>query len=225
MFSIFLLLFACPQSRIDDADPSGMPYCDETSQSIDRDDDSGIGIPASDLLDALPFAEELALSWAEGAEDSLAWSFQADESTLVLIQSQAVYPETNGPVPLIDVECSDYLSVAGTLSLASADGRLQEELEITLKISGGGMASEGPLAIVSEELEISDLQGEIDTGDYIDPSEYDTVSLRLGGEIYFGDEMLEFVGQLRGRGEKTEGQFATLESFDIASWGPASAEQ
>ena len=63
MFSIFLLLFACPQSRIDDADPSGMPYCDETSQSIDRDDDSGIGIPASDLLDALPFAEELALSW------------------------------------------------------------------------------------------------------------------------------------------------------------------
>ena len=87
------------------------------------------------------------------------------------------------------------------------------------------MASDGPLAIVSEELEISDLQGEIDTGDYIDPSEYDTVSLHLGGEIYFGDEMLEFVGQLRGRGEKTEGQFATLESIDIAHWGPASAEQ
>jgi len=225
MFSIFLLLFACPDSRQNDADASGMPYCDETSQSIARDDASGIGIPASNLLDALPFAEDLALSWEEGVEDSLSWSFEADESSLALVLSEAVYPETNGPVPAIDVECSDYLSVAGTLSLASADGRLQEALEINLKISGGGHLSEGPLAIVSEELGIDDLEGAIEPGDYIELAEYDTVSLHLGGEIYFAEEMLEFVGQLRARGEKTDGQFAMMESFDIAYWGPASATQ
>ena len=81
MFVLIFSFLACSGSN--DSGTSGMPYCEETSQSIARDDDTAIGIPASDLLDALPFAEDLALSWAEGVEDSLTWSFEADESTLV----------------------------------------------------------------------------------------------------------------------------------------------
>ena len=219
MFVLIFSFLACSGSN--DSGTSGMPYCEETSQSIARDDDSAIGIPASNLLDALPFAEDLALSWAEGVEDSLTWSFEADESTLVWVQSEAVFPTTSGPVPSIDPECGDYLSISGVLSLDSGDGRLQEAVDMDLEIFGGGMTHEGPLAIVSEEMEITDLDGPIDTNDYFDPSDYDAVSLYLAGEIYFSEDMSTFVGRLQGRGETTDGQFAMLESIDIASWGPA----
>ena len=225
MLSFLLFTLACSDPNNNDADASGMPYCDETSQSIARDDDSGIGIPASDFLDALPFAEDLSLKWAEELDDSLTWSFAADESTLALVETEAVYPETDGATPAIAVDCHDYISIGGTLSLASGDGRLEEELEITIQLFGGSSGGEGPLAIVSEVLDVGDLQGALDVSDYLDPSEYDSMDLRLGGEIYFGEEMLEFVGQLRVRGEVTNGDLALLESADIATWGPALSEQ
>lgn len=225
MFSFFFLALACSEPGHDETDPGAMPYCDEISQSVARDDDTGIGIPASDLLDALPFAEDLSLTWAEDVDDSLSWSFAADESTLALVESEAVYPESDGLVVDIGVVCSDYISVAGTLSLASGDGRLQEDLEVTLQLYSGGMVSEGPLAVVSKPLETTDLQGALDTVDYIDPGQYDSVSLYLSGEIYFGEELLDFVGQLQGRGESTDGDMAILESVDIATWGPGGQEE
>ena len=179
------------------------------------------------MLDALPYAEDLSLAWADGVEDSLTWSFEADESTLALVQTEAVYPDTNGPVPAIDVECYDYLSVAGVLSLSSDDGRLEEELDITVAMygGGGGGGSEGPLAIVSETMEVTDLQGPLDVGDFLDPSDYDELSLYLAGEIYFGEEESSFSGRLQGRAETTTGDFAMMELIDIASWSAAESQE
>jgi hypothetical protein len=224
MFIFLLLAIACSGLGQGDSDVSGMPYCDETSQSIERDDDAGIGIPASDLLDALPYAEDLALTWGDEAEDSLTWSFEADESTLALVLSEAVYPEASGPVPAIAVECHDYLSVAGVLTLYSSDGRLDEARDVTLEVYGGGSVSEGPLAVVSEIMEVTDLQGPLEVEDYLEPSDYDALSLILAGEIYFAEEMLSFSGRLQGRAETTNGDFAMMELIDIASWTAADVE-
>jgi len=42
----------------------------------------------------------------------------------------------------------------------------------------------------------------------------------LGGELYLAADMAAFVGSLRARGERADGDVVTLESVDIAEWGP-----
>jgi hypothetical protein len=225
MTSLFLFALGCADPSSSTPETGAIPYCEEVSQSVSRDDATGIGIPASDFLDAMPLAEDLVLSWAEGTTDTLSWSFSPDETTLALITSEVVTPETDGPVATIAVECFDYISVAGTLNLESADGRLQESLDVTVQLYGSDATSEGPLAVLSTTIAVTDLDGTLALEDYVDPAVTDSVDLSLGGELYFGSDMADFVGSLRARSEQTDGSTVTLESFDIAQWGPAASEE
>lgn len=225
MTSLFLFALGCADPSSSTPETGAIPYCEEVSQSVSRDDAAGIGIPASDFLDAMPLAEDLVLSWADGTTDTLSWSFSPDEGSLALITSEVVTPETDGPVATIAVECFDYISVAGTLSLESADGRLQESLDVAVQLYGSDATSEGPLAVLSEYLDIFDLEGSLSIDEYVDSSASSSVDLYLSGELYFADDMAAFVGSLRARSEQTDGSTVTLESFDIAQWGPAASAE
>ena len=231
MLTLLTLLFACGDAQTDDTgEPNAdsvqsSPHCDETSSAIDRDDDSAIGIPASNLLDALPYAVPEPLSWADGASDALTWQFEADESTLRFVESEAVYPDTNGPQPAIEVLCYDYIAIDGVLSVSTDDGRLAESEQIILALYGGGNeASEGPLAIVSHDLDHTALTGTLDLGDFDDTDGYDSLTLSIGGEIYFATEEVTFVGQLRALGESSDGNTAMAYNIDIAEWSPSALD-
>ena len=82
-------------------------------------------------------------------------------------------------------------------------------------------ASEGPLAIVAQEIDTNTLGGSLDLSDFADLESFDTVTLSVGGEIYFSPELTAFVGQLKALGESTDGETATVDNVDIASWGPS----
>ena len=96
---------------------------------------------------------------------------------------------------------------------------------MAVQLYGSDATSEGPLAVLSEYLDIFDLEGSLSIDEYVDSSASSSVDLYLSGELYFADDMAAFVGSLRARSEQTDGSTVTLESFDIAQWGPAASAE
>ena len=64
--------------------------------------------------------------------DCLHYSLQLDLDSGRDVESTYVPASGNGPVPAIDLECNDYVTLDGTLSVSTSDGEISEEIAITM---------------------------------------------------------------------------------------------
>ena len=228
MSVLMLMLFACQDANDLGAseepppqdDASGMPYCEETVSPVSREDASLIGVAPSELLDALALAAPVTLLWEDGVADELGWSLVADETTLSFVESVAVYPDSGGPSPAIDVECSNYVSVDAVFSYRSGDGRLDETQSLTVAIYGPDSEYyQENLAVFGADLDLNGLGGTLEIENFVDLAAWDAVSVSVVGELSFGGGEVALEGALSAMGETTSGSLATAQRIDIALWG------
>ena len=117
-----------------DDNASYMPYCEDTETPITIDEVTAMGISGQDLMDNLALNYTTTVSFADGTVACLSGAISPDTTTFRFVESVPVYPEApaGAAVPSIAVECSNYIAVDGTYSIASEGGALDEEAAATV---------------------------------------------------------------------------------------------
>lgn len=189
-----------------------MPYCEETVSSLSPED-APFGVSGAELLMAIEGTDGQAV-FADGHEVGFGISFQVDEASLRLIESEAVYPDSGGATLDIAVLCADRIEVDASVVLDTADLLLDEAWSVAISVADDEWGDGEPgVPVFSLELEPDDLQGSLDLADYADLERYDEVSLFFDGVL----SPSGFEGELVGQGSAEDGDVAFAETFAVAS--------
>jgi len=207
-----LALLACDKEQEGEDRPAdGMPYCEDTVSFLDPAD-APFGLTGEDFLAAVP-AELDGGADFEGMDSSaLAIDIDIDAASLRFVESQAVYPQTSGPVPDIAVICPDRMEVDATMALSTADGQLAETLDLVLVVSHEEGVEPEMRIDVSTELDLDALEGSFDIASYTDPDRFDTISMSLFASIYEG----QLSGEINATGSAVNGSTASAERIFVA---------
>jgi|GEM_PF-6186293 len=222
LFALALLPFAIACDK-DPEDPSdnNMPHCEDVASPLAPEEDGGFGMSGQDLLDAIPAQLDGASLFADDSESNLQVLISVDAESLRAVASEAVYPDTDGPVPDIAVICPSRVEVDAQIQLLTEDGRLAETLEVVLASDDPAeMGSPAGEVHFSAELDHENLEGSLDLADFADLSAYDSVSMSVFGAIL--DGALE--GELSGQGEAVQGNTAMAEMIPVAALQAVAAE-
>ena len=207
---------------------SSGPYCEDTASPMAADDESSFGVTGGEFLAALP-SDFIGVASFEGMGDSnLELRITVDEDSLRFVESVAVYPETDGPVPAIDVMCGDRIEIDVRMELHTEDGQLAETIDTTMSMVDHEVMMTEPGAISAWiELEADAINGSLDMGDYLNPDEFDSATFYVDAMIVDS----ELVGNISALGEvvTSEGEDGTAMAaiFPVAElegFAPAYAE-
>lgn len=201
-------------AKEDTVDEDCYPYCDETETSIATTDDTALGVTGAAVVDPLPAEAESDIVWSDSGADSLSWGAVAATETLAFVERTEVYPECEGDVPSIGVECPDLLRVSGSLTLVSSDGRLDAALAVTFEMDEYSV-SDGHISF-SSDIDASDLGSSFDVEDFVDMSQHDEVSMSVYGYI---DSDGDLHATLGATATGDDGNVAWAEFVDIAAMG------
>lgn len=194
----------------------GGPYCEETATPLAAGEAGPTGVSADELLAAVPAHFEGELRFADDSVVSGVLDITVDPESVQHIASEAVYPEEGGAD--IGVICDDRVSVDAVVSLASADGRLMESLEMVLSTQAyeeGDAPGTAELLIQGwARLDPEALGGSLDLSALHDLSRYDEVEMGASLELVGG----EAFGELSLQGEGTDGDVAFAENLPVASF-------
>ncbi len=197
-----------------DENVDGMPYCEDVASEMAPEDVSAFGLSGQAFLDSIPVEMVGAVDFADVGAVGLSVEFIVDASSLRSIASEAVYPETDGPVPDIAVICPARVEADAQIRVFSEDGRLAEQLEVVLSSSDpaelGGPEGE---VVFFVDLDQDALEGSLDLADFADVGSYDEVSLSLSGSLL--DH--ELMGELAAMGERVDGNAASATVIPVAS--------
>ena len=165
---------------------------------------------ALDETSALGFAPQALLELAEGTSTGT-FSFEAGGSSNVSItftgsgearfEQRDWQDDGSGVAPALG--CSDVVLVSGTLAVVTADGSVDETVEVELEASTPELA--GWFA------ELSSLGGSYQ----FDESPYDEVRYFLTGSFEAGGS----TGELSAQGVNEDSEVATATNLTIGSWG------
>lgn len=207
----FPLLAACPSGKLEDA----MPYCEDTRTAIAPDEATALGITANDVLAGLPAEETTTFRYVDGASTDLTIAFTPDAQAY-FVDSVAVYPETDGPVPAIAVVCDDRIEFDGTLAFATADGAFAESLAVTL-------AATADAANIREELDLDALTGTFDIEPFVDAEDYDALAAWIDVSFVAGQSQGKVEGQASGEDECADGDECTAwaQVVEVGTWDAA----
>ncbi len=212
-------LSACSEEDADTGDDDGasgnMPYCDDIPTPL-AEADSALGMTGAEILARVPETDLADLSWADGELDRLSSAFSLDRSSLRFVTSTAVYPSDGGASPAIAVECNNYVAVDATLALQSEDGRLDESIAVVLQLVEGQTEA----FLFFAELDLDAMGGSFDPAAFTDPSRFDSLRLFLDASVY-PDAVS---GAFSMQGTRTDGETASAENIEVASFGGDEAE-
>ena len=194
---------------------SAMPYCEETGTVLLSGEDDALGLSADAFLAALPAEVAASADWEDGSISGLTLSLGVDADSLRLVSQEVVYPDTDGPVPEIAVECPDVVRVDVSMVIASDDGRLSEAASVFFEREEFLVSEAVALSQVS--LDPDGLAGSLDLADFADTSRYDETGLDL--EIAVGDAAVS--GTLSGFGSGEDGEAAFAELIEVMTFTSA----
>jgi hypothetical protein len=117
---LILSLFAC---GLDNKTEGDAPHCEDTRSALAPEEVSALGFSANELLPLAAGEFSETLIYKDESSTALLLSFTPDLSAVAYVDSEAVYPDTEGANTAdIGVICEDRLEVGGTLSFATEDG-------------------------------------------------------------------------------------------------------
>ena len=216
--SLPLTLLACDleaDDSSDDTEPSdtvNMPHCDEVSTAMDPSE-VRFGVLGADFAFSAPLRLDGVADFEGMDSSSISVDFIVDESSLRFIESTEAPMDGDGPVAEIAVNCFDRMEVEAELSLMSADGQLDERIDVVMSIEDDGMGGDPmPVRRLNAELDPELLQGSLNMADYTDPGSFDTIDMFLSGSL--SEDGLE--AELSAMGEEANGQTVTVMNIPIA---------
>ncbi len=204
-FAIVIALSGCPEED-PNLDEGASAYCEETRTAVALDEQTALGFSAQEVIDALVFAHETDLDYADGTIAALTLDLIHDGGEARYVDSVAVYPEGDEEMDLGAILCEAYVEIDVTVDFVTDDGVFDESWELPLQATAADAASFG----------LSDLTPDDFTGSYdflaFDPADFDEVTTSVWAAFDMGGP----------RGEISE--MATSESQDEGGEGVASAE-
>ena len=183
------------------------PRCEEEEFAVEASEETLLGFTPQDAADQIPLSNTVGLEWEDGSVDCLQYSLQLDPNSGRDVESTHVPPEGNGPVPAIDIQCTDYVAIDGTITLSTFDGAISEAIAITMSYQIDEDSGE---ATGSFHEELSALSGTFQ------PSNADSSSkFFISGSIVNGS----FQGSLIMQTSGEDGNMAWAENTFLADWG------
>lgn len=206
------LLSACP---VDNKGETG-PYCEDTKTDIALDEVTPIGITAADVIADAAAEETAVFTYVDDATTDLTLGFVAGTGAR-FVDSEAVYPETDGPQPAIAVICDDRIEVDGTFSFATADGAFAESFSSVLNATA-------ERTYISQALDLDGLAGTFDLVPFVDAEDYDALEAWIDVVFTDGVSAGAVNGQASGEDECADADECTAwaTNVEVGTWGPAS---
>jgi hypothetical protein len=207
---LILSLLACELGQKTEGDG---PYCEDTRATLAPEALSALGFSANDLL---PLAEgdfSETLIYKDQSSTTLSLSFTPDLSAVAFVDSEAVYPESEGGYATdIGVICDDRLEVGGTLSFSTADGLFADVFTGVLS------AMEAATASMSIDLMEQDSAGTFEPESY--PTDvYDSMNMSLVATWNAGGSNGAISGStLHDEGCDGDVCSASSEGLEVGSW-------
>ena len=159
----------------------------------------------------MPLSNTVGLEWENGTVDCLQYSLQLNPDSGRDVESTYVPPEGNGPVPAIDIQCTDHVAIDGTLSISTPNGEISEEIAITMTYNVDVDSGEATGSFYDE---LPGLSGTFQ------PSNADASSKYfISGSIASG----QFSGSLIMQTSGEDGDMAWAENEFLADWGHVDA--
>jgi hypothetical protein len=197
-----------------------MPTCADTATALSLDEVSALGFAPADLLALSEGAHEETLTWADDRDTAVVVTVSAPTDAR-FVESEAVYPDSDEPSPAIAIECSDRVEVDLQLSVATADGALDEAWDAVLS------GERAELASVQVELDLGALGGSLDFEAFVAEPAYDDARAWVRADFDASGSSGAVEGQVSGEEEGCDGGddcFAWASLVPIATWGAALSE-
>lgn len=192
--------------------------CREVETPIEGTTRTPLGVTGADLLDALPSEGAGDAAWAPTEEEHevpFTFGIAADEQRLRFVESTRVDAEPGGKAPAIYVQCSNHLAADAVLRLTSEAGGLDATLPVTFIMFQDEEEQEGTWQIVfSADVDAADLGADFDLEAFVDPANYETLSLFVSGTIREG----VLSGDLIAQGTFSDGDFVGAENIEIVTF-------
>ncbi len=213
-------LVACTGGGDDPTDPSGKddtglsegPHCEATTTELTLDEVSSLGFGAQALVDLASGTHTSTMTWVDATTTDVTVVATLD-GTARFVDEEPVYP-TTGTWSDIGVICEDHVEVDGTLHVTTADGLLDETVQLSFR-SGDGLLVEA-----RSELDPDALTGTLVFDDFHSETDYDERSMWLSANFDADGTRGEVVGQISGTGDCDPGETCTAWAGEVAfgSW-------
>ena len=189
------------------------PSCDEEETSVAANEETLLGFTPQEAADQMPLSNTVGLEWEDGTIDCLHYSLQLDPDSGRNVDSIYVEPQGLGAVPAIDIQCTDYVAIDGTLSIGTPNGEINEEITITMVYQ---MDEESGEANGGFDEEVAALSGSFQPSDADSSSRY-----FIRGSIVHG----QLNGSLTMQTTGENGEMAWAENSFLADWGHVDVPQ
>ena len=187
------------------------PRCEDEEFAVEASAETLLGFTPQEAADQMPLSDTAGLEWEDGMVDCLQYSLQLDPDSGRDVESTYVPPEGDGPVPMIDIQCTDYVAIDGTLTFSTPDGAISEEVAITMSYQIDEDSGEATGSFY-EELPV--LSGSFQPSNADSSSKY-----FISGSIANG----QFSGSLIMQTSGENGDVAWAENAFLADWGHVDA--
>lgn len=207
---LILSLFAC---GLDNKTEMEGPRCEDTRTVLAPEEVSALGFSANDLLPLTEGDFSETLIYKDQSSTALLLSFTPDLSAVAFVDSEAVYPDTEGAnTAVIGVICDDRLEVGGTLAFSTADGLFADVFTGVLS------AMEAATASMSIDLMEQDSAGTFEPESY--PTDvYDSMNMSLVATWNAGGSNGAISGStLHDEGCDGDVCSASSEGLEVGSW-------
>ncbi|MCB9779830.1 MAG: hypothetical protein H6742_14790 [Alphaproteobacteria bacterium] len=194
------------------------PHCEETRTGLAMDEASALGFSGADLAAAIGEDLSATLAWQkDGSETPMLVEVHVD--SVAFVDQEVVMPDS-GDVPDIYLECPDYLALAASLQLETADGLLGDSFIVELR------AQDATAADFSLQLEFDDFDHP-EIFAHVDTTDADVVEVSLNGVLRAGGKTSgELAVWMEGSSDSEPGDVGTAwaGTETVAMWSPKDGE-
>lgn len=171
------------------------------------DEPSALGFAPRAVLD-LAAEQTVPLAWADGRATDLTLAPDRAGEAAFVDYEWVTWGDGGAAEPALDPYCPDRVEVPFVLGFTTADGAFAEALDVVLGASSSDVA-EGAVAPRA-------FDGTFDPWTFVpDGSDYDAVSVWI--DLRFAAPGAS--GTVAGQGERVDGDTASAEAFDVATFG------
>ena len=219
--SIVLLVVACTGGS-DPDDPTGTndktglsegPSCEATETEVALDEVTALGFAAQAIVDLADGEHLSTMVWQDDSSTGVTVTATLGGRVL-FVDEEAVYPTGSGEAPAIGVVCEDHVAIEGTLRVVTADGLLDETMDVTFQSWDGSRVDAGGA------LDPDELNGSLVFDDFHEEVDYDARSMLLNARFDSEGTSGEVAGSVQGTGDCEDGEECTAWAaiFAFGAW-------
>ncbi len=206
-----------PSDPTNPSDPTGLsegPSCEATETEVTLDEVTALGFAAQAIVDLADGEHLSTMVWQDDGSSGLTVTATL-EGRVLFVDEEAVYPTGSGEAPAIGVVCEDYVAIEGTLRVATADGLLDETMDVTFRSMSGLVVDAGGA------LDPDDLTGSLVFDDFHEEVDYDARSMLLNARFDSEGTSGEVAGSVQGTGDCEDDEECTAWAavFAFGAWG------